>query len=95
MDPERELWSAVLQQAISDFVGNVPKYENRETVQRRATRWFTSTRIGAGSFHWICQNLGLDEAAVRHGLFRTPTREIVIRLRNYDADPYSWRQLNE
>jgi hypothetical protein len=36
MEPERELWCAVLQQAISDFVGTVPKRENREFIQRQA-----------------------------------------------------------
>jgi hypothetical protein len=87
MDPERELWSAVLHQAISDLVGDIPKKEDREIIQRQARSWFMSTRIRPGSFHWICQILGLNEAAVRHGVFHTPAREIVIRLRSFNAAP--------
>ena len=95
MEAERELWCAVLHQAISDFVGDIPKDENCEIVQRQARYWFSATHIHPGSFHWICQILGLDEAAVRQGLFQSPLREIISRLKNFHATPYRCPQSDE
>jgi hypothetical protein len=57
MKSERELWSAVLGQAIEDL---------RDTKTGYRTRlWFASDNYGPGSFLWICDSLELDALSVR------------------------------
>ena len=47
--PERELWSAVILQAMTNIYFKVPKWE--EDLEFLA---------GAGNWNWICSHLGMD-----------------------------------
>ena len=46
MNPERDLWIAVLQQAIKD----------------KDKMWFRSKSKEVGSFYWICSMFSLDRS---------------------------------
>jgi hypothetical protein len=53
IDPHRNLWAAVLQQAIED----VAKKNGKSGTARE---WFESSRDGVGSFLWVCGVLDFD-----------------------------------
>lgn len=66
---EQRLWLAVLERALDDALGNVicPHYPrfNLVIIQEEARKWLFSERRGVGTFHWICDHLGLEVDAVR------------------------------
>lgn len=60
--PERTLWVAVLDRAVRDFAGIDAKFSQvRKMVLRHdAEAWFRSASDAPGSFHWVCDQLGVD-----------------------------------
>lgn len=71
-EPEQTLWSSVLTQAIQDLSGP-------DMVAKPARAWLISRNTSLGSLIWVCDQLGLDPAAVRQSVLRRrterPTRE--------------------
>lgn len=66
----RELWCAVLQQAIDDLRGRqdeTDKYSShqRSVRQANARAWFMSENTEPKSFFWICSIIGTDPARIR------------------------------
>jgi len=61
MDACKDLWLAVLEQAVKDARGT----RTYHSIMREAREWFRSENEDPGSFLWICQLLGLDPEAVR------------------------------
>ena len=57
----RDLWLAVLGQAIKDARG-IRTYHG---IVKEAREWFESENEGPGSFLWICRVLCLDPEAVK------------------------------
>ena len=53
-DACKRLWSAVLEQAVTDAQGNC------DSRREEARRWLLSENYGAASFLWICDMLGLE-----------------------------------
>jgi len=60
MISEKDLWRAVLLQAIDDLTGS---------HAARAKSWLLSEASALASFHWICNSLNLDPEAVRRRAF--------------------------
>ena len=60
--PERELWIAVLTRAVEDLADPL----SRES--RDAFAWIMSSGFSIGSFTWICEQVGIDQAYLRRGL---------------------------
>ena len=58
----KDLWLAVLEQAIKDARGTRIYY----SVVEEARDWFKSENEDPGSFLWICRLLGLDPEAVKN-----------------------------
>ncbi|MBF0614335.1 MAG: hypothetical protein G8237_01085 [Magnetococcales bacterium] len=56
----RRLWAAVLERAILDL--------QERTTRAEAVAWISSNRRSVGSFQWICQQLDMDPASVKHAL---------------------------
>lgn len=67
-EPERTLWGSVLTQAIQDLSGP-------NLVAKPARAWLTSRSTSLGSLIWICDQLGLDPAAVRQTVLRRRAEE--------------------
>jgi hypothetical protein len=68
---EQKLWQAVLVMAVSDL-----RNEHRESAQA----WVASDVEAVGSFHWICDILGIDPEYVRSALRGTlPSQTDVAR----------------
>jgi hypothetical protein len=67
MIPERELWGAVLMQAIYDTVGLhvATSARDRRLIRQQAESWFLFHSSSLGSFLWVCNSLNLDPASVR------------------------------
>lgn len=72
----RELWSAVLQQAIADIVDGPAEWELRglslaEQLARKlefataAQHWVDDEENEPRRFVWVCEQLGLNPSAVR------------------------------
>ena len=61
-DPEglKQLWMAVAIQAAKDLSN--PLYEPG------ARHWFLSDTVRVGSFQWICDHTGLNEAVIRRAV---------------------------
>jgi hypothetical protein len=55
-NPDANLWRAVVEQAIEDL--------SQPRLRQAAMTWFTSSARGPGSFHWACDHLDLNPAAV-------------------------------
>ena len=66
-EPEQTLWSSVLTLAIQDLTGP-------DMVAKPARAWIVSRSTSLGSMIWICDQLGLDPAAVRQKVLRRPVR---------------------
>jgi hypothetical protein len=64
-DPEQTLWSSVLTQAIQDLSGP-------DMIAKPARAWIVSRSTSLGSLIWICDQLGLEPAAVRQKVLRRP-----------------------
>ena len=62
IDACKDLWLAVLEQAIKDARGTRIYY----SVVEEARDWFKSENEDPGSFLWICRLLGLDPEAVKN-----------------------------
>ena len=73
-EPEQTLWSSVLSLAIQDLSGP-------GLVAKPARAWLTSRSTSLGSFIWICDQLGLDPAAVRQNVLRRRADERAARER--------------
>lgn len=70
--PERDLWFAVIAQAIDDYLADPLqikwKAKRREVVLNRdnAANWlFGSKMTSIGSFEWICNQLDLEPNCLR------------------------------
>ena len=62
MSEERQLWAAVLEQAILDL--------GLDGQRDRATGWFRADHnAGIGSYLWICGELDLAPKKLRDGVF--------------------------
>lgn len=59
---ERDLWAAVLEQAIKDL--------NDITEHPRAIAWFRSPGDDVGSFTWICITLDMDPEKTRRAILQ-------------------------
>lgn len=57
---ERQLWSAVLMQALKDYAGAGDRGE--------VERWLASNWYAPGSFRWVCDVLGMNPGGVRVAL---------------------------
>ena len=57
IQPELNLWSAVLERAIKDWHKLKYRWELRQ--------YFTSPSRGIGSFLWICELLGFNPEQIR------------------------------
>ena len=64
-DPNKELWSKVLQRAATDFICP-PRNEN----ERLDPGWLYSEEDYTGSFNYICEVLGVDKDIVRCGILQ-------------------------
>jgi hypothetical protein len=67
---ERELWAAVLRQAIIDLTnadGCAP--HERPRIQYFTTLWFTSDNRDVGSYFWICEHFDINALWFRRWLF--------------------------
>ena len=62
-EPEQTLWMAVLTLAMQDLSGPA-------LHAKPARAWFLSKNTSLGSLIWICDQLGLDPAAVRQKVLR-------------------------
>jgi hypothetical protein len=67
-EPEQTLWSSVLTLAIQDLSGP-------DLVAKPARAWLMSRSTSLGSFIWICDQVGLDPAAVRQKVLRRRAAE--------------------
>jgi len=74
-EPEQTLWSSVLTQAIQDLAGP-------DLVAKPARAWLTSRSTSLGSLIWVCDQLGLDPAAVRQSVLRRRAEERAVRERS-------------
>ena len=65
-DPCRNLWAAVISEAV-DCVRGTACGDNahREIHQRNAIAWFKSDADGPGTLKWICEQIDLDVDEVR------------------------------
>jgi hypothetical protein len=75
----QRLWIAVLEQAFSDYYGDIPSegpahYRQALLAQcrRSAKAWFLSESQEMGSFRWIADLFDLNARAVRKRLFKGP-----------------------
>lgn len=65
-----KLATAILIQAIRDFLSPQLKLESDwKEWQADAGDWFDSDSFDPGSFHWICQIIGLSPETVREWVF--------------------------
>lgn len=63
---ERELWCAVIEQAISDYRGDPGSNQNRLRIKNEAAFWlFRSPETGIGSLQWICHQLSYSISYIR------------------------------
>jgi len=64
LQPEKKLWSAVLEDAFQCCVkGHVSGESSRVRKQEEiesATAWFLSDKTDIGTFLWVCKTLNLD-----------------------------------
>jgi hypothetical protein len=76
MSSERDLWAAVLTQAIQDLMDS-----RTDTELLNSTRlWFVSDDYEPGSFLWICDSLELEPTLIRHvALQPNPTEKVINR----------------
>ena len=80
--PERQLWRAVLRQALLESRGKITHTKTpgqRDRIQSAAMRWIASPVYGTGSFLWVCDHLGCDPDRLRdllaQGRLLTTNRE--------------------
>jgi hypothetical protein len=69
---EKRLWFGVLFQAIQDLA---------DGDQSDAHFWIFSPEISPGSFHWVCNSLGLDSMTIRDRLSKLSIDELGQRLK--------------
>ena len=60
----KQLWTAVIEQAVKDAQGAATTYAYREG----AREWFACEDEGVGSLAWICGILDVDSNFIRAGL---------------------------
>ena len=60
----KQLWTAVIEQAVKDAQGHVTTYAYREN----AREWFACEDESVGSLAWICGILDVDPNFIRAGL---------------------------
>lgn len=60
--PERNLWGAVIANAIQDIEKPWRYWPGvrDEQVAEKARKWFASKEVAPGTFRWICQHLADD-----------------------------------
>ena len=58
--PYRNLWAAVLEQAVKDVLQCTASLDRERTLS-----WFESKRKDVGSFLWICNVLDLNPETIR------------------------------
>ena len=68
MDPCKNLWMAVLEQAMEDILtGPAHRRGKVESIfKNTALAWFHSDNEGIGSFLWVCEHLDIDPHTVHH-----------------------------
>jgi len=72
--PERNLWSAVIDRVIDDLKldtdNKIPKRTREMNIylKNQAKTWFNSYKVKEGSFEWICSILGFDSDGIRDQL---------------------------
>lgn len=81
---EKNLWYAVLRQAIEDIYRSKLKsrgreYWEREHDRRKAIEWMFLNVFCSQSFLWVCSALGWSPEAVRRAVFDNP-EEVKARL---------------
>ena len=59
---ERELWLAVIKQAVDDALG-VPVWDAEDAAE--AWEWLSSDDPGENGFVWACRVVGLEPATIR------------------------------
>ena len=59
---ERELWLAVIKQAVDDALG-VPVWDAEDAAE--AWEWLMSDDPAEDGFVWCCSVVGLEPAAIR------------------------------
>lgn len=84
MTAERELWVAVLMQAVYDLFGfhAMAPVPNRQLIRSDAETWLLSDAAALGSFRWICNSLDLDPATVRRRVFSLSVMQLRERIQN-------------
>jgi hypothetical protein len=68
---ERNLWRAVLRDAIQCYQGNGICAETaaaRELLRKKAANWLLSLSNWPKSFRWVCKHIDLDPEAVLNRL---------------------------
>ena len=75
LDACKKLWSAVLEQAVSDAQGDC------NSERKEARKWFLSENCGTASFLWICKILDLEP-----DLFRNAYRDEWSDPKTYPRD---------
>lgn len=61
---EKQLWCAVILQAVFDLRNQHPK---EETERKEAERWF---KIAGKDFQQVCRNAGLNPSVVRNKIIK-------------------------
>lgn len=78
VDPERDLWFAVLQVALQDAGfrrdGRLLASTADSSAKHTACAWLLSFDSSICSFRWVCQTLGLDSSYLRGRVFSLPAR---------------------
>jgi hypothetical protein len=65
-DVYKNLWLAVLEQAIEDVKQDVKNQENVRAINKaNALEWFSNKNEGIGSFIWICYFLEIAPGPIR------------------------------
>jgi len=79
--PEKDLWAAVLMQAIEDLAKYNAGSASKRYLANASREWIESQEIGVGSFSWVCFSWDIDPIAARENLLKLPPEEIRRRLR--------------
>jgi len=73
-DPQKNVWAAVLIQAIDDLnVKSIPQeseksQNDKEYLKNQANAYFKSKRMSMGSFVWICELFDIDPDVARKAI---------------------------
>jgi hypothetical protein len=77
---ERDLWTAVLVQAICDLTSADGNRYHRATLRYFARLWFESDNHQPSSFHWICDHIELDASWLRRRIFEMADRKTSVSM---------------